>query len=166
MARTEAPKTNGHDRVRLLVLETDEPHPDTQDEHGSFSDILDNLFRSAGRSHDPPLEIDIDDRFVVEPKGGKVPTLDDFDGVSAVLLTGSMFDAHGDDEWIVKLMDLLRGRSERSFIRQYTSNLESRIVDKPARYLLHRHMLWSPASMPHAWQRRRARIQRRLGART
>lgn len=97
------------DRVRMLVLETDEVHPETEDRKGSFGDIFNDLFRKAGDKHDPPLTVEVDMRFVVEPKGGKVPKFDDFEGVHAVILTGSMFDAHGEDEWIMKLMELLKG---------------------------------------------------------
>jgi len=93
----------------MLVLETDEVHPETEDRRGSFGDIFKKLFRTAGEKHDPPLAIETDMRFVVEPKGGKIPTLDDFEGFHAVLLTGSMFDAHGEDEWIMKLLDVLKG---------------------------------------------------------
>lgn len=107
---TSTNKPNGHsERLRILVLETDKTHPDTQNRRGSFGDVFDDLFREAADDHDPPLHIDVDMRFVVEPKGGKIPRLEDFDGVSAVLLTGSTFDAHGEDEWIMKLMALLKG---------------------------------------------------------
>jgi hypothetical protein len=48
-------------------------------------------------------------KFVVESKGGRVPNVDELKDVHAILITGSMFDAHGDDEWILKLIKLLRG---------------------------------------------------------
>jgi len=101
-------KNPSKDSVRMLVLETDEVHPETKSRRGSFGDIFDQLFQSAGKKHDPPLSIEVDMRFVVEPKGGKIPSMEDFEGYHAVLITGSMFDAHGDDEWIAKLMDLLK----------------------------------------------------------
>ena len=96
----------------MLVLETDEPHPDTQAERGSFGAILDDLFREAGAEHSPPLGIETEMHYVVEDGSentGHVPTADEIPmNTSAILLTGSMYDAHGDDEWILKLVKLLQ----------------------------------------------------------
>jgi hypothetical protein len=100
------------DTIRMLVLETDEAHPDTHKEQGSFGQVLDKLFKTAGDNHDPPLGLETVMRFVVEDKEhrhGSVPTLEELKDVHAVLLTGSMYDAHGDEEWILKLLQLLRG---------------------------------------------------------
>ncbi|KAF6834758.1 gmp synthase [Colletotrichum musicola] len=94
--------------VRMIVLETDTAHPHTHAEKGSFGDILHSHFQNAGADHDPPLGVDTDQRFVVEEKGGKIPTFDDFDDYQGVLITGSMYDAHGDNPWILKLLDLLK----------------------------------------------------------
>lgn len=91
-----------------MVLETDEPHPDTAREKGSFADILHQHFAKAGKTHDPPLGVETDQRFVVTDKGGKVPSFEEFEGFNCVLITGSMFDAHGNDAWILELLDLLR----------------------------------------------------------
>ncbi|KAJ9643163.1 hypothetical protein H2204_002058 [Knufia peltigerae] len=102
--------TNG--TVRMFVLETDEPHPATKATRGSFGNILDELFNSAGSLHTPPLSVETDTHYVVEdpPKHrGHVPTADEIPGdTRAILITGSMYDAHGNDEWILKLLDLLR----------------------------------------------------------
>lgn len=100
-------------KVRMMVFETDDPHPDTEREKGSFGQVFDKLFKTAGDNHDPPLGIETAMKFVVEPKGGKVPSVDDLKDVHAILITGSMFDAHGDDEWILKLMKLLKGKPSR-----------------------------------------------------
>lgn len=102
------------EKVRMLVLETDEAHPDTESERGSFGDIFDQLFKQAGDKHDPPLGVETVIRFIVENEGGKVPTLDDFkrgefEDIHAILITGSMYDAHGGDEWILKLVKLIQG---------------------------------------------------------
>lgn len=97
-------------KVRMIVLETDEPDPGTSREKGSFGDVLNTLLKTAGVKHDPPLGIETVMRFVVEPKGGQVPTMEELQGVHAVLITGSMYDAHGNDEWILKLIKLLQGR--------------------------------------------------------
>ncbi|KAL0932356.1 gmp synthase [Colletotrichum truncatum] len=94
--------------VRMIVLETDTPHPETQSTKGSFGEILHSHFQNAGADHDPPLGVDTDQRFVVEEKGGKVPAFEEFDDYQGVLLTGSMYDAHGDNPWILKLLDVLK----------------------------------------------------------
>lgn len=99
----------------MLVLETDESHPDTQEEDGSFGQVLDKLFKKAGDGHNPPLGVETTMRFVVEDKehkDGSVPTLEELEGVHAILITGSMYDAHGDEEWILKLLGLLKGMSD------------------------------------------------------
>lgn len=96
----------------MLILETDEPHPDTMATRGSFGDILGKLFTEAGSKHDPPLGIETDMHYVVEDgseNAGHVPTVEEIpDDTTAILITGSMYDAHGDDEWIVKLVRLLQ----------------------------------------------------------
>ena len=105
--------SEAENKVRMMVFETDEPHPKDHADKGTFGDVLDKLFKTAGDNHDPPLGIETAMKFVVEPKGGKVPSVDDLEDVHAILITGSMYDAHGDDEWILKLMKLLQG------MRQY-----------------------------------------------
>lgn len=93
----------------MLVLETDEPHPDTQKEKGSFGVVLNELLRKAGEEHDPSLGIETVMQYVVEPEGGKVPKAEDIgDEIHAIIITGSCWDAHGDDEWILKLMAFIR----------------------------------------------------------
>jgi hypothetical protein len=37
------------DTVRMLVLETDEPHPETMKHRGRFGEIIDRFFVDAGR---------------------------------------------------------------------------------------------------------------------
>ncbi|KAL8838352.1 MAG: hypothetical protein Q9205_003577 [Flavoplaca limonia] len=96
------------DYVRMLVLETDEQHPDDHRERGSFGDVFDSLFKEAGQGHDPPLGVETVMRFVVEEKGGSVPTIEEMENVHAILITGSMYDAHGDEPWILKLVDLIQ----------------------------------------------------------
>lgn len=97
--------------VKMIVLEVDEPHPDDHKEKGSLGEILERHFIKAGQNHDPPLGIEADQRFVVEDKGGKIPSVEEFEGVKGILITGSTYDAHGDDEWIVKLRDLIKSES-------------------------------------------------------
>jgi hypothetical protein len=105
-ARLEPPK------IRMLVLETDEPHPDTQSEQGSFGQVLHNLLEDAGKKHDPELGIETKMQYCVEPDGGKIPAPEDIEeGVHAVLITGSVYDAHSDEPWILKLLDLVKRMS-------------------------------------------------------
>jgi hypothetical protein len=97
------------DKVRMLVLETDEPHPDTQKEKGSFGDILNELLANAGEAHKPKLGIETMMQYIVEPEGGSIPKKEEItDDIHAILITGSEWDAHGDDKWIHELMDLIR----------------------------------------------------------
>lgn len=98
--------------VKMLVLETDDPHPDTLQEKGSFGEIFHSLFTEAGDKHDPPLKVDTDMHFVVDDpendKNGHVPKLDEVpESIDAVLVTGSMYDAHSDEKWTLELLELL-----------------------------------------------------------
>lgn len=93
----------------MLVLETDETHPETQKEKGSFGVVLNELLKKAGDSHKPNLGIETAMQYVVEPEGGAVPKIEEIgDDIHAILITGSCWDAHGDDEWIHKLMRLIK----------------------------------------------------------
>ncbi|KAK5268799.1 hypothetical protein LTR96_005583 [Exophiala xenobiotica] len=107
---TTAPENT--DLVRMLVLETDEPHPSTKAAHGSFGAIFDDLFNDAGAKHTPPLKVETAMHYVVEDgsdNAGHVPDADEIpDDTRAILITGSMYDAHGNDEWILKLLKLLQ----------------------------------------------------------
>ncbi|KAH9901748.1 GMP synthase [Xylariomycetidae sp. FL2044] len=96
-------------KIRIMILETDDPHPEIQDHKGSYSEMLHHHFTKAGRKHRPPLGVETDRRFVVAEKGGAVPKPEEFDGVHSVLITGSMFDADSDEHaWILDLLSLLR----------------------------------------------------------
>jgi hypothetical protein len=55
-----------NETVKVLVLETDETHPKTMEEKGGFGVIFNELMTDAGHMHDPPLEVDVDMRFVVD----------------------------------------------------------------------------------------------------
>ncbi|KAI4177271.1 MAG: hypothetical protein LQ346_007715 [Caloplaca aetnensis] len=96
------------DRIRMLVLETDDQHPDDHRERGSFGEVLDSVFKEAGDEHDPPLGVETVITYVVEEKGGSVPTVEDMQDIHAILITGSRYDAHGNDPWILKLVELIQ----------------------------------------------------------
>lgn len=94
--------------VRLMVLETDKPHPDTYSERGSFGKIVHEHFSKAGKAHHPPLGVETDQIFVVTESGGKMPVVSDFDRFDGLLITGSVYDAHGNNPWILELLSLLK----------------------------------------------------------
>ena len=51
-------------------------------------------------------------QYVVEDDGGRVPTPEEITkDIHAILITGSVYDAHGDDLWILKLMELIKRMS-------------------------------------------------------
>ncbi|KAJ5135719.1 uncharacterized protein N7515_004997 [Penicillium bovifimosum] len=91
-----------------MVLETDKPHPDTYSERGSFGQIVHHHFSKAGAAHHPPLGVETDQVFVVSEQGGHIPSVQDFDRFDGLLITGSVYDAHGNNEWILKLLELLK----------------------------------------------------------
>lgn len=94
--------------VRLMVLETDESHPDTQSERGSFGQIVHHHFSQAGAEHCPPLAVETNQVFVVTEKGGRIPKKEELEEYDGLLITGSVYDAHGDDPWILDLLALLK----------------------------------------------------------
>jgi hypothetical protein len=108
-----AHSTTGSDhaeRITILVLETDSVFPDTKARKGTFGHIFHEVFAQAGREHDPAIEVETRMKFVVADEGGDVPVdLDILDGVQGVLITGSKWDAHGDQAWILGLLDWVRG---------------------------------------------------------
>jgi hypothetical protein len=95
--------------VGMMILKADEPHPGTKKRKGTFADILHHHFEAAGDAHDPPLGIKSNNVFIVSERGGRIPKIDEFKDYRAVLITGSIHDAHGEDPWILELLDLLRG---------------------------------------------------------
>lgn len=96
-------------RVRLMVIETDKPHPDTQSERGSFGHIVHEHFSKAGAAHHPPLAVETNQIFVVTELGGRMPKREEFDGYDGLLITGSVYDAYADNPWILELLALLKG---------------------------------------------------------
>jgi GMP synthase-like glutamine amidotransferase len=100
------------DEVHILVLETDEPHPDTQREKGSFGSILHSLLNQAGTEHSPPLKVTTSMHYVVyDPANrayGRVPHAHEIPPTThAILLTGSVYDAHSNEPWVLQLLHLL-----------------------------------------------------------
>lgn len=105
--------TMPRETIKMLVLETDTPHPETQQRRGNFGHVFKQLFEQAGDAHDPPLGVETDMHYVVETGDpqttGHVPTLAEIPSdVRAIIISGSMWDAHGNDPWILKLLTLLQ----------------------------------------------------------
>lgn len=105
--------TDSRESINMLVFETDEPHPETENRKGSFGDIFHDLFTKAGAEHDPPLSVRTSMHYIVDdPENGKhghVPSATEIPkNVHAILITGSVYDAHGDDEWVLQLLELLK----------------------------------------------------------
>ena len=105
--------TDKTEAINILILETDEPHPETKDRKGSFGQIFHDLFSEAGSQHEPPLKVTTSMHYIVDDPDndhhGQVPAASEIpDTTRAILITGSMYDAHGDDAWIMQLLDLLK----------------------------------------------------------
>ncbi|KAF2682329.1 hypothetical protein K458DRAFT_444043 [Lentithecium fluviatile CBS 122367] len=97
------------EKVRMLVLETDEPHPDTQAKRDSFGEVLHDLLKRAGDEHDPTLGEETVMQYVVERNGGKIPQTEEItDDIHAILATESVYNAHSDEAWIHKIMDFIK----------------------------------------------------------
>lgn len=156
-------------KVRIIVLETDEAHPDTHAEKGSFGEVLHSHFQHAGAEHVPALGVDTDIRFVVEDKGGKVPQFEEFEDYRGVLITGSMYDAHADNPWILKLIALVKGETLSVIYnsRKETARLtiRYRTVGAPAGFASQRRVFRPSAAMPNARCRGRPCTDPGLGAR-
>ena len=99
--------------ARMIVLETDMPHPETQARCGTFGQILHRHFSHAGDAHDPPLGIETDTVYIVNATTSQMPNFHDFDDYDALLITGSVYNAYDNDPWIVDLLALLKGNSPR-----------------------------------------------------
>ena len=135
--------------VRLMVLETDLPHPDTQSEKGSFGEIVHHHFSTAGKEHHPPLGVETDQIFVVTEQGGRMPKYRDFEGFDGLLITGSMYDAHGNNQWILDLLHLLEGKSDARHCVG-ASLMLGRTMDQEAQLLLHGCVFRPSAPRPSA----------------
>lgn len=99
-------------RVRVMVLEVDAVFETTKERRGTYGDIVHELFTTAGARHEPPLEVDTVVRFVVEPEGGTIPDIKELEelDLDAVSITGSKYDAHSQDDWILRLVQWIQGQ--------------------------------------------------------
>jgi len=151
----------------MLVLETDEPHPDTQEEKGSFGEILNELLAKAGEAHKPKLAIETAMQYIVKPEGGSIPNKEEItDDIHAIIITGSEWDAHGDDPWIHELMDLIRRTLSYLLEAKLHADQNDRSLDPPPRHSLYGHLLRSSNPMSNFRLESRTRSQWRMGALT
>ncbi|QDZ24080.1 class I glutamine amidotransferase [Chloropicon primus] len=89
-------------RRKYAILVTGEPLPEVMDKHGDFEKRFKRLLAEDGAEESW-------DAFKVF-RGERCVSLGDYDGV---VVTGSKFDAHGQDAWIADLMADLRACHER-----------------------------------------------------
>lgn len=96
--------------VRLLVLEAELPHPEVHERRGRLVHMFEEIFRKAGDQQKPPINVEVSSRFIVDGEE-KLPSMSEMrENYDAVLVTGSEFDAHGDDEWILRLIEWIQGK--------------------------------------------------------
>ena len=130
--------------VHLLMLETDEPHPETQDRKGSFGRIFHDLLTEAGSQPDPPLKITTAMLYIVDDpdndKRGHVPVESAIsEDTTAMLITGSVYDVHGNDRSILQLLD------------------------KTTTYAVQWRLLWPSNHLTSTWRRGETDCRRTVG---
>ncbi len=82
--------------MRIGILETATLAPEVKNEYGSYAEMFQRLF----------LSVDDQVAFNVYPViNGQYPGSND--ECDAFLITGSKFDAHGEEPWIIKLRDYI-----------------------------------------------------------
>ncbi len=94
--------------LRIIVLETDQPRLDANG-HSSMAELIQLHLSKAGAAHHPPLEVHTTTVCVIPEWKGRIPSMDEFDGYDGLLLTGSLYDAFGNDSWILDLLAVLKG---------------------------------------------------------
>jgi len=82
--------------VRIGILETAALEPGVKNKYGSYAEMFQCLFLSV----DNQVEFN-----VYQVINGQYP--ESIDECDAFLITGSKFDAHGDEPWILKLRDYI-----------------------------------------------------------
>lgn len=79
--------------------------------------MFENLFSRVGSALSPPIDTQVTPCYVVgnnDPsleEDGRLPEVSELGGYDGVLITGSKYDAHGDNLWILKLMEWIQGLS-------------------------------------------------------
>ncbi len=82
--------------MRIGILETATLEPAVKNKYGSYAEMFQRLFLSVDN------QLQFNDYPVIN---GLYP--DSIDECDAFLITGSKFDAHGEDPWILKLRDYI-----------------------------------------------------------
>jgi hypothetical protein len=102
--------------IRLLILETDTPLPPIHSERGGYAAIFQELLRKVGGELSPPIDVHVTPCYVVgnndpsSPEDGALPDISECATYNGVLITGSKYDAHGNNPWILKLVQWIQGR--------------------------------------------------------
>lgn len=108
--------------IRLLVLEAEEPHPEIQDRRGRYHDMFHELFSNAGARENPPIKVKSDARYIVEEEN-PLPTMEEMrEKYDGVVISGSNYDAHGNNEWILKLVSWLQGKKSSGSVHRANKN--------------------------------------------
>ncbi|RPB14003.1 GMP synthase [Morchella conica CCBAS932] len=100
--------------VRILVLETDYPLAPIHSTRGSYGEIFGKLFSKVGSELDPPIDVETVPCYVVghedstSKETGELPDIKEVEEYDGILITGSKYDAHGDDPWIHRLIEWIR----------------------------------------------------------
>ena len=101
---------NRYPPLRIIVLETDQPRLDA-DGRSLMAELIQDHLSKAGAAHHPPLEVETTTVCVIPEWKGRMPSKDEFDSYDGLVLTGSLYDAFGNDPWILDLLVVLKGRS-------------------------------------------------------
>ncbi|KAH9306688.1 hypothetical protein KI387_011092, partial [Taxus chinensis] len=81
----------------FAVLQTGYSSEYTESKYGGYAKMLENMLKDPEEVWDIFKVID-----------GNFPSLEELDMYDGVVITGSSSDAHGNEEWILKLCDILK----------------------------------------------------------
>lgn len=102
-------------RVRLLILETDQPLSPINSSRGGYGNLFQQLFSSVGSDLDPAIDVHVTPCYVVgnndssSEEDGSLPDISTLNNYDGVVITGSKYDAHGDNPWILRLIKWIQG---------------------------------------------------------
>ncbi|KAJ3177995.1 hypothetical protein HDU85_005715 [Gaertneriomyces sp. JEL0708] len=104
MTTVQQPK-QARKHVRLLVLEADTPQ-DIHDEHSSYAELFADILNRAADQQN--INLDMTSRYIVRDNHCNLPDEEEMNEFQSVLISGSRHDAHGDEEWVLRLRDWIR----------------------------------------------------------
>ena len=92
--------------------------------------------------YDEKLGIETVMQYIVEPKGGRIPPVDEItEDVHAIVITGSVHNAYSDEEWVHKLLDFIKRMCQMS--EKARNANRPRCMDSSSRYQVYGDMFWS-----------------------